>query len=263
MQNKFRIIDFHTHPFTSNDFNICSHTEYCNMSQDSTKEYFKALSIEKICGSVIKVHSPDDTEENMWERTLLCNDVALKLQKDYGDFYIPGFHIHPDFVKDSCEEIERMHSLNVNLIGELVPYHFGWDYSHKGLDEIIDLAEQYNMIISFHSMDDEYMDSMVKNHPNTIFVAAHPGGYDSFMRHLDRMKMSENYYLDLSGTGLFRLGLLRHGIDEFGKERFIFGSDYPTCTPAMFLGGVVLEPILTDEEKQAVLFDNAKRLLKL
>ena len=83
------------------------------------------------------------------------------------------------------------------------------------------------------------------------------------MRHLNRMKISENYYLDLSGTGLFRHGMLRHGIDEVGAERFLFGSDYPTCNPAMFLGGVILDTSISEEEKTLILAGNAQRLLQL
>jgi predicted TIM-barrel fold metal-dependent hydrolase len=59
------------------------------------------------------------------------------------------------------------------------------------------------------------------------------------------------------------MGLLRHGIDEMGADRFIFGSDYPICNPACYVGGVVYNTTLTDEEKQKILYLNAKRLLKL
>ncbi|MBQ8611354.1 MAG: amidohydrolase family protein [Oscillospiraceae bacterium] len=119
------------------------------------------------------------------------------------------------------------------------------------------------MVISFHSSGDDSMDEMVRRHPKTIFVAAHPGEYDKYLRHLARMRMSENYYLDLSGTGLFRHGMLRRGIDEFGPERFIFGSDYPTCSPAMFIGGIAMDPLLSEQEKTLILAGNAKRLLRL
>ena len=187
------------------------------------------------------------------------------LQKQYGGFYVPGFHVHPDYVKESCGEIERMHSLGIRLMGELVPYMHGWsDYSCKAFDEILDVATEYGMVVNFHTMaDQDQMDEMVRKHPKTVFVAAHPREYPDYMRHLNRMKISENYYLDLSGTGLFRHGMLRHGIDEFGAERFLFGSDYPTCNPAMFLGGVILDTSISEEEKRLILAGNAKRLLGL
>ena len=57
--------------------------------------------------------------------------------------------------------------------------------------------------------------------------------------------------------------MLRHAIDDFGPERFLFGSDFPTCNPAMFVGGVALDPLLSDEEKRLVLAGNARRLLGL
>lgn len=157
-----------------------------------------------------------------------------------------------------------MEGLGVHLIGELVPYGHGWrDYSCENFDVILDCAKQHDMIVSFHSMGEDAMDRMTEKHPDIVLIAAHPGEYREFMRHMQRMKKSDNYYLDLSGYGIFRHGMLRHAIDEFGPERFIYGSDFPTCNPAMYLGGVLLDPLITDAEKKLILADNAKRLLKL
>ncbi len=257
----FEIIDFHTHPFMDDKNNICSHTRYCNMSTDNTVEVFKELGVSKICGSVIGGGGDCD---NYWKKIKANNDEALKLRDYYGDFYVPGFHVHPDYVEESINEIQRMHAEGVNLIGELVPYADGWtDYSCNAFSEILDEAGKYNMIVSFHSMGEDEMDKMVQKHKDIIFVAAHPGEYNEFMRHLKRMKMSENYYLDLSGYGIFRYGMLRHGIDEVGADRFVFGSDYPTCNPGMYLGGVLLDNLITDTEKEKIFSLNAKRLLKL
>ncbi len=261
------IIDFHTHPFDSQDTNICSHKPYLSMPPENTVEYLKGLGISRICGSVIYKNKQEPSPyATPWEMIADCNNRALQLKEQYGGFYIPGFHVHPDYVRESCEEIERMHKLGVHLIGELVPNMFGWnDYSCKAFDEILDLATQYEMVVNFHAlaMDNDQMDEMVSKHPNTVFVAAHPGEYSNYMRHLNRMKMSENYYLDLSGTGLFRHGMLRRGINECGAERFLFGSDYPICNPAMFIGGVALDTLISDEEKSLILSGNAKRLLRL
>ena len=85
-------------------------------------------------------------------------------------------------------------------------------------------------------------------------------GYE---RQLARMRANKHYMLDTAGYGIFRHGLLRRGVTEFGAERFIFGSDYPTCNPAMYLGGVKDDPLLTDAEKELILGGNAKRILGL
>ncbi len=258
------IIDFHTHPFNGISTNICQHDEFCDMSPENTKNLYNQLGISKICGSVITRPWGQDKDISLWDKIKENNNIALQLREFYGDFYIPGFHVHPDYIKESCEEIERMHRLGINLVGELVPYLDGWkDYDCKGFSEILDVIEQYNMVVSLHTMGNDQMDQMIKQHPNITFVAAHPGEYGDFMRHLERMKLDENYYLDLSGTGLFRHGMLRHAVNLFGAERILFGSDYPTCNPAMFLGGVLLEPLLNDNEKEKILSLNAKRLLNL
>ncbi|MBE6650941.1 MAG: amidohydrolase [Ruminococcaceae bacterium] len=257
---KTPIIDFHTHPFDTIDENICQYKYDVGVGRDEVKNYMNNLGIEHICGSVIHVPAVPDMP---WSGIRELNNIALTLAEEYNGFYIPGFHIHPSYLKESLEEIERMHSIGVNLIGEIVPYCFGWsDYSSREMDEILDLALELNMIFSFHTMNEDAIDRMVEKHPKNILVAAHPGEKDSFTRHLARMEKSENYYLDLSGTGIFRQGMLAYGIKKFGAERFLFGTDFPVCNPAVYVGGVGMDDLLTDSDKEKVMFGNADRLLR-
>ena len=255
------IIDFHTHPFIDESTNICQHKEYFEQTPDDTVSYLKNMGINKICGSVIAKWNDDIGFQNIIE----SNNTALKLKELYGDFYVPGMVLSPEYVKESLEEIERMHSHGVKLIGELVPRHLGtWsNYNTKEFSEIFDLAAQYEMVVNIHNCDTEDMEAAVKNNKNVNFVIAHPGEYPVYMHHLERMKKYENYHLDLSGTGLFRHGMLRRGINECGVERFLFGTDYPVCNPGMYVGGILNDSLITDSEKEAVLSKNAKRLLKL
>lgn len=270
----FEVIDFHTHPFKEEAENICRHIDYCDMSAENTPKYLKSLGISHICGSVLDSKKPFPEGTTVWDRLSYSNRTALELAEQYEGFYIPGFHVHPGYVRESCEEIERMAKRGVRLIGELVPYMDEWspkgrptDYTTKEFDEILDTAQTYNMVVSFHTManatpeENDLIDAMVKKHPKVTFVAAHPGDGTNPIRHFERMKMSENYYLDLSGTGLFRMGTLRHGLDLFGSERFLFGSDFPICSPAMYLGEILLNPLYTDAERENILSRNAKRLL--
>ena len=258
----FEIIDFHTHPFAEPFQNICNHKDFCDMGAAQTERDMRALGVSKICGSVLRNFGKE--KPSCWEDIRKANDDALALRDFYGDFYVPGFHVHPDYVEESCAEIERMEGLGVRLIGELVPYGHGWsDYSCENMDKILDCAQAHRMIVSFHSMGNDEMDRMVEKHKDVVLVAAHPGEYGDFMRHMERMKKSKNYHLDLSGYGIFRHGMLRHGIDLFGAERFIYGSDFPTCNPAMYVGGVLLDFTITDSEKKLILAENARRILEL
>lgn len=258
----YEIIDFHTHPFKLRSQNICNHIDNCNMSVESTKELFAKLGIDRICGSVL---TTGETAKGMTPAEVMRfnNDTALELREIYGDFYIPGFHISKLCPKESLAEIERMHRHGVKLMGELVPYFYGWSGYNDEAKELIDAAAELGMVISVHPSDDDDMDELVRSHPKAVIVGAHPGEYYEFMRHLDRMALSDNYYLDLSGYGIFRHGVIRTAIDRFGPERFLFGSDYPTCNPAMYLGAVTLDPLITDEEREFILSKNAKRLLGL
>lgn len=261
----FEIIDFHTHPFTTNEYNICEHRDYWNMGLDDTKELMTKLGVSKICGSVIRWKRGGETES--WEYIRELNDLAVEMRDYYGDFYIPGIHVSPHFLKESCDEIERMAKKGVKLVGEVVPWIMDWgdEYDCKEFGELMEVAKQYGMIISLHSACEkvDQMDRMVKAHPDVTIVAAHPGEFYEFDHHMQRMKYSENYYLDVSGYGIFRHGMLRHALDLYGKERFLYGSDFPTCNPAMYLGGVLLDPLITDEEKEYIFSKNAKRLLNL
>ena len=261
---KYPVIDFHTHPFVNMTQNICAQAAHCDMSMENIRRDYQQLGIDHICGSVIQAgkHLP---KEITWEYIQSLNNDALYMRDYFDGFYIPGFHIHPGFVKESIAEIERMHKLGVNLIGELVPYLHGWsDYEDKNLFEILEAAEHYDMVVSTHGANHDKDDALVSHFKKLKIVGAHPGEpWTDLPRHFKRLEENENYYIDWSGYGLFRHGALRAAIDRFGKERNLFGSDYPTCNPAMYLGGVSLEFLLTEEEKEYVLYKNAARLLKL
>lgn len=231
------------------------------MTEKTIVELYRYLGISKVCGSVIEAGNSGDR----WAKIKANNDHALKLQELYGDFYVPGFHVHPDYVEESLGEIARMKERGVRLIGELVPYIDGWSesYDSENLSILLNEAGKQNMVVNFHTQDDDAIDAMVAQHPDVVFVAAHPGEYPTLMRHFERLKRHENYYLDISATGIFRYGMLKHAVATFGADRFLFGTDYPTCSPAVFIGGVLFDERLTDTEKEKIFSLNAKRLLGL
>ncbi|MBO5213736.1 MAG: amidohydrolase family protein [Clostridia bacterium] len=57
--------------------------------------------------------------------------------------------------------------------------------------------------------------------------------------------------------------MLRRAIDEMGSDRILFGTDFPTCAPGVYLGGVLYDTQITDPEKEKIFSLNAKRLLNL
>lgn len=255
-----QIIDFHAHPYLNADQNIVF---YPNITPDDPigmKEQILASGITHICGSVICPDRHFDIHE--------LNDAALKLRDVLGaDFYTPGFHIHPDYMEESLQEIERMHAQGVHLIGEVVPYMHGWnnyrerDYQDE-LNTLLGAAQKYGMVFSYHTIWDWPLEPVIAANPDMTFVAAHPGDRDSVPKHIERMRKYDNVYLDLAGTGIFRFGCIRHLVDEVGEDRILFGTDYPICNPDMYVHAVLGEH-LGDRVTQKIFHDNAARLLKL
>lgn len=255
------VIDFHTHPYLSGEEFLNFYPECFTPSPEQCLADLKRAGISKFCGSVIL----KEKYAGGFGPIRRCNECALELKRLWGDTYTPGFHIHPSFVEESIEAVEALAAQGFRLIGELVPYMHGWrDYSNPGLSKILDAAGRHHMVVSFHTMADEQeeMTRMVAEHPDVTFVAAHPGDRENFTKHLERMERCENLYLDLSGTGIFRYGLVAYGVSRVGAERFLFGTDYPICNPRMYVQALLQEPI-SQEERKAILYKNAARALGL
>lgn len=252
------IIDFHTHPFLEPVESIAIYDK--TYTYNAIKEKMTSIGINHICGSVLR----RDMESDMLKNIRKCNAHAYELKTLLDGFYTPGIHIHPDYVKESVDEIREYNDKGINLIGELVPYMHLWkDSVSEGYYEILEEAAYRNMIVSFHTMNDEdEMDKMVSDNPKVTFVMAHPGERDSLLRHIARMKKCDNVYLDLSGTGIFRYTMLKFLINEVGADRILFGSDYPVCNPGVYVGGVNFEDI-SDLDKEKIFSKNAIRLLNI
>lgn len=257
------VIDFHTHPYLSREEFLNFYPQCFEPSPEQCRQDLERAGISKICGSVILKRAYDKAEGFAPIRQ--CNERAWRLKELLGDFYVPGFHVHPDFVEESIAEIQRMHARGVRLIGELTPYLHGWrDYSSRSLSKILDAAGKYHMVVSFHTMaeEQEEITRMVREHPDVVFVAAHPGEKEVYLKHLERMEQCGNLYLDLSGTGIFRYGLTAWGVRRLGSERFLFGTDYPICNPRMYVQAIWQEPI-SETDRENILCRNAQRILGL
>ncbi len=264
MQGK--IIDFHTHPYFDEETYIGYYKRAGErIDYKDIKPRLQGIGIEKICGSII---IKDIDKNDCLSKIKQMNNLALKMRDLLGDFYVPGYHVYAKDIDWSVKEIDRMEKEGVNLVGEIIPVSHGWDFDDEGFEEILCALDGRNKVLSFHSTSSSekanaILEERIKRHQSVTFVAAHFGEKQFFERHLSRMEKFPNYYLDTSGTGLFRYGALSYGVSKVGKERFLMGSDFAVCEPAMYVGGIKNDALLLDEEKQAVLYDNANQLLKL
>lgn len=250
------IIDFHLHPFINLEDRIGSYKSPSDWK--SFIAHLKGLGISKCAGSVI--HQIDGKN---FQDIKYFNDEALHFRDLCPDFYIPGVHVLANFPEESCRELERMHSEGVKLIGELVPYSMGrWKYSDPSLNDVWKLAAELKMVLSVHPTDIEDMEAVISANPELPVVIAHPGEYTAYIEKIELLKRNGNAYMDICGTGLFRYGMLAYGVRQLGAERFLFATDFPTCSVGMQIGGVESED-LTDAEREQIYSKNARRLLGL
>ena len=98
-----------------------------------------------------------------------------------------------------------------------------------------------------------------KNLPDLKVVGAHPGERALVLERAELMKKYENLHWDISGTGLFRWGMLRYLVEQCGNDKLLFGTDYPICNIAMQVYGVLTEKI-SEEAKAAIFSGNFDRL---
>ena len=245
---EYPIIDAHMHPYLAADRDFA-------FDVPRTYEDFFAVQaragIQLSCGSFNEFGAGNDPE-----KLRKCNNRVLEVYEKYPEKFYPGVNISPLLPELSCAMIEEFHSRGFRWIGELAWYVMGYEkYAIPGMKEILDLAAQLDMTVCLHPSTYEDIDELLGSFPRTRIVIAHPEGPWSITKMYELARKHENMRLDLSGSGLFRMGMLRRGIDMMGADRILFGTDYPICNPGMNVAGVLFED-LTDRERKLILREN-------
>lgn len=250
----YEIIDAHTHPFL--DFATGCIGPY---GKPETMEEFDyemhKVGIGRYAGAPLfrgKV-----SEYAVIEK---LNEDALKIRDRYPS-YIPGIQVHGAFPQESCETLHRMyHQEGIRYIGELVPYIMDTGvYNSPGMLTIFEEAGKLGMTVNLHGGSPEAVDPVLEHAPGLNIVLAHPGEPAGAKPRFEYLKKSPRLFMDISGYGPFRWNMIRYAIDCCGVEKFLFGSDMPTCSAGMYLYSVMTEN-LTEEERRLILAGNFKRI---
>src|SRR5215813_13797882 len=70
----------------------------------------------------------------------------------------------------------------------------------------------------------------------------------------------KNTHIDLSGSGIERVGILEKAVREIGSDRVLYGSDFTINEPSAVIARVN-NAFLTLEDREQILFRNVERLL--
>jgi len=259
------IIDFHTHAFPEKIAdraveNLENHYKVSIPFGGRIADLLKHASEAKIkhlvlCSAATK---PEAVKIN--------NDWVAKIAAEHPDLIIGFGSIHAGSL-DFAAELERMQTLGLKGV-KIHPDFQGFDIDDPRMWPIYEAIGE-NFILLVHVGDKVFSHSrphklakVIKAFPRMKVVAAHLGGW-SCWDEAKEFLLKKDIYIDTSSTFWClskeeRVALMRY----HGTDRVLFGTDYPIRSHKLELEDFLTLP-LRDEEKENILYFNAKQLLGL
>lgn len=235
----------------------------------------------------IKMEMPSGTAENLIEdgkkagvSRYVVHSVATTAHqvRSINEFIKRQVELHPEFIgfitlhqdlTDSEVESEINWAIENGLKGiKLHP-----DFQKFNIDD--ECAEKFykfasnKLPILFHIGDDRYEYSMpsklvkmAKKYPETTFIAAHFGGYRCWEESYLYKGLKNVYFDTCSSLPFISAKKAKEIIDILGVDKFFFATDFPMWDAKCELERFNQIP-LSDKERQMILSENIKKLLKL
>lgn len=147
------------------------------------------------------------------------------------------------------------------------PVNHRYDIRDRG-DEIFEFAAAHNALVLTHSgcvnsFPEDFV-PFANRHPYVNLILAHLGNSadGNFSRQIVALQRAEagNLYVDTSSANSINSGLIEWAVAEAGADRILFGTDTPLYAVASQKARIVYAEI-DEPARQAILFDNAARLL--
>lgn len=169
--------------------------------------------------------------------------------------------ITPFRVDEALREIEHCHrEYGFVWLGEFCNYMTGYRYDTPEWAEVMKLATRLNLVLQIHTNTKE-MRYLVENFPDATIVFPHLGGNrDDIFERISTIAQHKNAHIDLSGSGIERVGILEKAVREIGADRVLYGSDFTINEPSSVIARVN-NAFLTKEDREKILFRNVERLL--
>jgi len=259
------IIDFHAHIYPEKIASratqaISTFYENAPMSWHGTTDELIATG-KKAGVSKYVVHSAATSPAQVD----VINNFIIKECQKHPEF-IPFGTMHQDY-ENYASELERIHELGCKGI-KLHPDFQKFAVDDPKMDRIYEKVQELNMAILFHAGDCRFdfsgpkrFANLIEKHPSLKVIAAHFGGYSEWEESMHHL-VGKKIYFDTSST-FWKLPIekARDMVLAHGYQNFLFGSDFPMWD---FSGELkkIDELNLKPEEKDAILFGNAQKLLE-
>ncbi len=263
------IIDFHTHIFPDAiaERAVASLIRGCGGVFTPVTNGTKASIIERMdeWGIDASVIAPVLTKPSQTKTT---NEWAASAA-DSQIIAFGGIHPHTDDYKRDINLVASLGLKGIKLHAEYQDFAVDAPEMLK----LYDYAFSRGLIILQHAGYDPAFSTPLKSSPRRFkniaremrggtLVVAHMGGRDQWDE-VERELAGENVYLDTSnGFDFYGEDAFLRIVRAHGADKILFGSDSPWTCAKDELAKINALP-LTEDEKKAILGENAKRLLKL
>ena len=191
-------------------------------------------------------------------------EVARHVEKYKGRF-LGACVVDPNFPEEALREVEDCRKkLGFVWVGELCNYIVKpYSYESKNFERLVEQVVKMHMVLQVHTELAE-MEYIIRKFPPATIVFAHFGDSheeEHIFKRIDAVARSRNCYLDTSGYGHDRVGVLEYAVKSIGPDRILFGSDFTVNDPSTVLARID-HAFLTDEQREKILAGNVEALLK-
>ena len=189
-------------------------------------------------------------------------EVARYVEKYKGRF-LGACVVNPLFIDEALREIEDCRKqLGFRWVGELCNYAVPFQYTIKEFELLVHQVVKMNMVLDVHTELEE-MEYIIQKFPKATIVFPHFGDsheFEHIFKRIDLVGRNPNCYLDTSGYGHDRMGMLEYAVNSIGPDRVLFGSDFSINDPGCVIARVQ-NSFITEEQKRKILSGNLTNLL--
>jgi predicted TIM-barrel fold metal-dependent hydrolase len=200
-----------------------------------------------------KAETPEDYRQG--------NREVAKYVERYKGRFRGSCVITPFRIDEALREIEECHKqFGFVWVGEFCNYMTGYKYDTPEWAEVMKLTTRLNLVIQIHTNTRE-MQYLAQNFPETAIVFPHFGANrDDIFQRIAIVAQHKNAHIDVSGSGVERVGILERAVTEIGADRVLYGSDFTINEPSAVVARVK-NAFLTAEDREKILYRNVERLL--
>ena len=189
-------------------------------------------------------------------------EVARYVEKYRGRF-LGACVVNPLFIDEALREVEECRKqLGFTWVGELCNYTVPYRYTTKEFELLVQEVQKLNMVLDVHTELEE-MEYIIQKYPRATIVFPHFGDgheYEHIFKRIDLIAQHQNCYIDTSGYGHDRVGMLEYAVKTIGADRVLFGSDFSINDPSTVIARIK-NGFLTETQQKKILSGNLQALL--